>query len=191
LKILARAVSVILAFLGFVMLFAIRPSIKGVKAFLVMLYFACMSHVVFMIIAGSMYIHKKGWVVLRDEQWLSGASKTRTVESWLSHRDNRLCQINKWDHEDQCTPIWHHPNRAKMVTLVDLDNNVSVEGSFVHSERINALVLLAIHGSSVTCMALERAHLPNVPAVKVGMVNMPPYVRLQGEQTSSVHVGRP
>jgi hypothetical protein len=113
------------------------------------------------------------------------------VESWLGHRDSRLCKIDEWGHKHQLTPKWHYPNRAKMVTLVDLDHNVSVEGFFVHSERINALVLLAIHGSGVTCMALERAHLPNVPAVKVGMVNMPPYVRLQGEQTSSVHVGRP
>jgi hypothetical protein len=173
------------------MALTVHPPIRAGTAFLVTLYFACMSHVVFMIIAGSMYIHKMGWVVLRDEQWLLGPSNTSTLQTWLGQRDHRLRRIDVWGFTNQITPRWRYPSRATKVTLVDLEHNVSVESFFLYSDRINALVPLAIHGSGVTCMALERPNISSMPAHKVGMVNMPPYVRLQGTRTCSVHVGSP
>jgi len=188
---LARAVWVVLAFLGFVLLFAVHPTINGAKAFLIMQYFACMFHVVFMIIAGSMYVHKKGWILLQDEKWLVHTPNTPTLQTWLGLRDHRLQHINEWGFRDQITTRWQYPSRATKVTFVDLEHNVSVESFVLYSEAINALIPLAIHGSGVTCMVLERPTMASMPAHKVGMVNMPPYVRLQGTKTCSVHVSSP
>ncbi|KAF8168839.1 hypothetical protein K438DRAFT_1856218 [Mycena galopus ATCC 62051] len=54
------------------------------------------------------------------------------------------------------------------------------------------MVPLAIHGSGVTCMLLERsedvAKDPTFSARKVGMANLPPYILSQTMKTGTIYV---
>ncbi|KAJ7213373.1 hypothetical protein GGX14DRAFT_563697 [Mycena pura] len=56
----------------------------------------------------------------------------------------------------QMVPRWEAPGRRPWFTgkLVDLRSSVCVEATVV--SRPNAVVPLAVHGSGVTCMLLER-----------------------------------
>jgi hypothetical protein len=57
------------------------------------------------------------------------------------------------------------------------------------------MVPLAIHGSGVTCMLLERPEdsekEPNIIAQKVGMCNVPPYIFAQTVKSGTIYVGNP
>ncbi|KAJ7126258.1 hypothetical protein C8R44DRAFT_566033, partial [Mycena epipterygia] len=92
----------------------------------------------------------------------------------------------------QLVPRWEAPGRRPWFTgkLVDLRSKVYAEMIVVG--RPNAMVPLAIHGSGVTCMLLERPEDsekdPTSSANKVGMCNVPPYMLAQTIKAGTVCV---
>jgi len=51
------------------------------------------------------------------------------------------------------------------------------------------MVVLAVHGTGVTCMLLNRPDGAEKVAEKVGMVNLPPYILAQTEKCGSLRIG--
>ena len=95
-------------------------------------------------------------------------------------------------------PEWSAPaGRASFKgKLLDLKTCVYTDATVVAVP--NAIVPLAIHGSGVTCMLLERAEdrdigdkdaPANLIARKVGMCNLPPYIFAQTVKCGTVYVG--
>ena len=88
-------------------------------------------------------------------------------------------------------PKWSAPSQSFRGKLLDLKTCVYTEAIVV--DVPNAIVPLAIHGSGVTCMLLERGEdqdkKSNLIARKVGMCNLPPYIFAQVVKCGTVHVG--
>ncbi|KAF8193862.1 hypothetical protein K438DRAFT_1516462, partial [Mycena galopus ATCC 62051] len=124
------------------------------------------------LLVSTMYLEREGWVFLEDSMWGDN------LEAKLGEQDNNLRTLTHWG-DRQLVPQWEFPGRRPCFTakLVDLCSRVYVEAVVV--SRPNAMVPLAIHGSGVTCMLLERPEdsekEPNIVAKKVGMVNLPTY----------------
>jgi hypothetical protein len=74
-------------------------------------------------------------------------------------------------------------------TLIDLSTGVFVKTLI--STVPNTMVVLAVHGSGVTCMLLDRETHINMDAisVKAGMANVPPRALSQTERVGNIYVG--
>ncbi|KAJ7480348.1 hypothetical protein B0H11DRAFT_1661310, partial [Mycena galericulata] len=90
----------------------------------------------------------------------------------------------------QLVPEWEAPGKRPSFSgkLVDLGNRVYVDVIVV--SRPNAVIPLAIHGSGLTCMLVDRADgrakAPAFFAKKVGMCNIPPYALAQTIRAGTV-----
>ncbi|KAJ7889637.1 hypothetical protein B0H13DRAFT_1626675 [Mycena leptocephala] len=137
------------------------------------------------LLAGTMYLEREGWVFLQD-------SRCGDELAQLGEQDHYLRTLTHWG-DRQLVPKWEKPMRRPYSSgkLVDLRNRVYVETIVV--SRPNALVPLAIHGSGVTCMLLDRAEdsekAPTVTAHKIGMCNVPPYIFAKTVKSGTIYVG--
>ncbi|KIJ45912.1 hypothetical protein M422DRAFT_129897, partial [Sphaerobolus stellatus SS14] len=91
----------------------------------------------------------------------------------------------------QLVPEWEMPKcpngrRIRKGLLVDLERPLVVNVQVL--EIPNQLVALAIHGTGITCVLLNRSDNALELASKVGMVNLPPYILAQTFQSGSVYV---
>ncbi len=59
------------------------------------------------------------------------------------------------------------------------------------SDKPNALIALAIHGSGVTSMLVNRTNNLRSIVGKVGMCNVPPYVLAQTIRSGTLCIGIP
>ncbi|KAJ7736686.1 hypothetical protein B0H16DRAFT_119115 [Mycena metata] len=147
-------------------------------------YCTTMLYRVVELLAGTMYLEREGWVFLEDSKW--GDKLAR-----LGEQDHYLRTLTHWDQ--QLVPKWEKPMERTCLSgkLVDLRNRVYVDTIVV--SHPNALVPLAIHGSGVTCMLLDRAgdseEAPTVTAHKMGMCNVPPYIFAQTVKSATIYVG--
>lgn len=118
-------------------------------------------------------------------------SPVNTVESWLGHRDSHLKKLEIWG-DKQLVPKWSPPSMQKtqIAALIDLEHSVRVDTIVLDPpnryKRANAVVPLAIHGCGATSLLVHRT---GATAHKVGMVNMPPYVLVQGDESATLRVG--
>ncbi|KAF7369879.1 HET domain-containing protein [Mycena sanguinolenta] len=183
-KILAISMAVILASIGTAIL--VTGNINS--AFLVY-YLTTIFYCIFELLIGTMYLVRDGWVFLEDSLWGD------KLEAKLGEQDNNLRKLTHWGAR-QLIPKWEVPGLRPSFTarLVDLRSRVCVETIVV--SRPNAMIPLAIHGSGVTCMLLERAEdskdshkEPNIVAHKVGMCNVPPYIFAQTVKSGTTYVG--
>ena len=80
--------------------------------------------------------------------------------------------------------------RTQNASLVDLEHSVLVNTIVLDppngGQRANAVVPLAVHGCGITSLLVRRV---GTAAHKVGMVNMPPYVLVQGNESATLRVG--
>ncbi|KAF7358993.1 HET domain-containing protein [Mycena sanguinolenta] len=149
-------------------------------------YLTAILYCVFELLVGTMYLQRDGWVVLEHPLW------DEMFEAKLGEQDHNLRKLTHWG-ERQLVPKWELPGRRANVKLVDLHNRVYVDAVVV--SRPNAMVPLAIHGSGVTCMLLDRAEDSNrdstIVARKVGMCNVPPYIFSQTVKSGTTYVANP
>ncbi|KAJ7212537.1 hypothetical protein GGX14DRAFT_564292 [Mycena pura] len=111
------------------------------------------------------------------------------LELKLGEQDSHFRTLKPWGSK-QMIPKWSAPKGSFKGKLPDLKTCVYTEVIVVAVS--NAIVPLAIQGSGVACMLLERAEdqdkelESNLIARKVGMCNLPPYIILK---CGTVHVG--
>ncbi|KAJ7207324.1 hypothetical protein B0H12DRAFT_1195620 [Mycena haematopus] len=161
----------------------------NIKTGIVLYYVTAILYCILELLAGTMYLERQGWVFLDDDLWGD------KLEAKLGEQDNNLRKLTNWG-DRQLVPQWEMPkHRPDRFTgkLVDLRSRVYVDAIVV--SRPNAMIPLAIHGSGVTCMLLERDEgsekEPNIVARKVGMCNVPPYIFAQTVKSGTVYVGNP
>lgn len=139
------------------------------------------------LIGGTLYVQKGGIILLREKK-LQGKSP----EEYLGSRDNELAILEQWGDE-QLAPRWTTgiQSESEEVTLVDLMSRV--QSKFMvrnwEGKEPNALVPVAVHGCGVTCLVLHHHKDPSQPAIKLGIVSMPPYILVLGEKAGSIVVG--
>ncbi|KAF7369881.1 HET domain-containing protein [Mycena sanguinolenta] len=180
-KILAISTAMILALIGTLVL----GSGDIGSAFLIY-YLTTIAYCIFELLIGTMYLVRDGWVFLEDSLWGD------KLEAKLGEQDNNLRKLTHWG-DRQLVPKWEVPGVRPSFTarLVDLRSKVCVQTIVV--SRPNAMIPLAIHGSGVTCMLLDRAEDSkveiNLTAQKVGMCNVPPYIFSQTVKSGTTYVG--
>jgi len=183
-KILAYWVAVVLASVS------TAVTINHFKTGLALYYLTAILYCMVELIVGTMYLERDGWVFLEDSMWGD------KFEVKLGELDNNLRKLTHWG-DRQLVPRWEVPGVQRTSftgKLVDLRSRVWVDTIVV--SRPNAIIPLAIHGSGVTCMLLEReedskdSHKePNIVAQKVGMCNLPPYIFAQTVKSGTIYVG--
>ncbi|KAK0495206.1 hypothetical protein EDD18DRAFT_1106450 [Armillaria luteobubalina] len=107
--------------------------------------------VMFEIAVGTIYLQRDGWIFLEDSTWGHDPQQRLRVQ------DPKLAELIEWG-DRQLIPNWNPPGEKVKEwangTLLDLNNGVMVK-VFV-SGQPNALIALAIHGSGVTSMLVDR-----------------------------------
>ncbi|KAK0204538.1 hypothetical protein DFS33DRAFT_1321002, partial [Desarmillaria ectypa] len=98
-------------------------------------------------------------------------------------QDPKLEELVEWG-DRQLIPNWGPEGQRTNGTLLDLNNGVMVK-VFV-SEKPNALIALAIHGSGVTSMLVNRTENLADIVRKVGMCNVPPYVLAETVRSGTI-----
>lgn len=134
---------------------------------------------------GTLLYVKKG-VYLLTPKTLDGQSPDEYMES----KDRQLTSLELWG-ADQLAPQWKVPNVAsEEASVVDLISRVR---SPFHMRKWegkepNALIPIAVHGCGVTCLVVHHED-SSTAAVKLGIVNMPPYILALGTTVGSLVVG--
>ncbi|KAJ6555239.1 hypothetical protein B0H10DRAFT_2123212 [Mycena sp. CBHHK59/15] len=180
LKILAYWMAAILVIISLILLGS--GKIFGVFLF----YITAIVYSIVELLASTMYLERDGWVFLYDSEW------GNNVAERLAEQDNNLRSMVHWGSR-QMMPEWEAPRQRASFRgkLVDLRSRVYLDTIVVG--RPNAMVPLAIHGSGVTCMLLDRPgdleKGPTFAARKVGMCNLPPYILSQTVTSGTICVG--
>lgn len=124
----------------------------------------------------------EGWVHLDKEIWGEDPSQK------LGKLDCRLQQLKKWgDPSEQPVPKWDVPSDSNPAYMLDLAHCVFTQVDTLR--KPNAMLPLAVHGSGITCMLLDRPDDFNQGSERVGMANLPPYILVQAKRTASVVIG--
>jgi hypothetical protein len=153
---------------------------RNPQGFLVLLYMGTVLYCAIELAVGTMYLVKDGWVLLNTTDW--GPDPRIT----LGKEDNTLRHLTSWGRP-QLAPEWQQMEGSSPGHLVDLKHRILGE-TFVTAQP-NAMVPLAVHGSGITCMLLDRPFDTVGLARKVGMANLPSYVLAQGFKSGSLCVG--
>ncbi|KAF5348889.1 hypothetical protein D9756_009820 [Leucocoprinus leucothites] len=156
-----------------------------------LMYLSCAVLTTSELLVGTIYVKKDGWVVYEDH--LSDPIPL------LATKDFSYRNMTEWGNR-QLIPRWDAPTkhlenpgedvpRPYRITLVDLQTGVYTKAMV--TGRPNNMVILAVHGGGITCMLLQREEkaLEARVSVKVGMVNVPPFVLSQSDYSGTVYVG--
>jgi hypothetical protein len=167
---------------------------SSVPAGLVLLYFTTMAFTIFQLLAGTIFVEKDVWVVIEDQTTMGW-----DAQRWLQSQDPTFDKAVEWGNR-QLIPRWDNPHtgpspsgtslRPYAVTLIDLRTGVFTKA--VVTKRPNSMVALAVHGSGITCILLDRDEKIKAKvttAVKVGMANLPPFVLAQAQKSGTVYIG--
>jgi hypothetical protein len=164
--------------------------VGGFTAAIVIWYLTFTLYAIFELLVGTIFIVRKGWVVLEDSVWGSDPScALKQVDRDLGLR------LTVWG-EQQLAPNWDTtpPDsgmvQTRSVTLFDTEGEVAVKANV--AGRVNDLIILAVHGNGLSCMLLDRpveAARVRFMASKVGMANLPPYALYQTTTSGTVYVG--
>ncbi|KAF5348891.1 hypothetical protein D9756_009822 [Leucocoprinus leucothites] len=161
---------------------------------LVLLYVICVAFTTTQFFAGTIHVKKDGWVVYEDRLF-----PNHDPIPFIRRRDPSYLKMTEWG-DRQLIPRWDvstesHVNgtaeevpRPYRVTLVDLQTGVYTKAMV--TDRPNNMVVLAVHGSGITCMLLKREEKPSGATVsaKVGMANVPPVVLAHAGSSGTVYV---
>ncbi|PBL04046.1 hypothetical protein ARMGADRAFT_911321 [Armillaria gallica] len=180
LKWLSRCFLVLVWLIGFAVI-----SI-GFNVFIVIVWIGSIIFVLIEMVVGTIYLQRDGWILLNDSLWGYGP------QQHLGIQDPNLAELIEWG-DRQLIPNWNPPGEEEKQwangTLLDLNSRVMVK-IFV-SDKPNALIALAIHGSGVTSMLVNRSDNLGSIVSKVGMCNVPPYVLAQTIRSGTLCIGIP
>ncbi|KAK0222257.1 hypothetical protein IW262DRAFT_1482368 [Armillaria fumosa] len=161
--------------------------------FLAVVYISSCVFTILEMVVGTIYLQRDGWIFLYDSIWGSDPQHR------LGMQDPKLAELIEWG-DRQLIPNWSQPDDAEKKratgTLLDLKNRVMIkvvvsDEPDIASNKPNALIALAIHGSGVTFMLANRTDNPNDIVRKVGMCNVPPYILAQTVRSGTVCIGIP
>jgi hypothetical protein len=149
------------------------------------------------IVGGTIYLKKGGVTILKHDRW--GDKAGYTVNRYLGERDSRLEELGDWG-KNQLAPEWTYDfsnwtkeerDGMRKATLVDLNLGIKAECYIREWEEKppNALIPLAVHGCGVTCLILHHHDDRLKAAVKLGIINLPPYILGQGVALPPLEVG--
>ncbi|SJK99740.1 uncharacterized protein ARMOST_03051 [Armillaria ostoyae] len=180
LKWLSRCFLVLVWLIGFAVI-----SI-GFNVFIAIVWIGSIIFVLIEMVVGTIYLQRDGWILLNDSLWGYGP------QQHLGIQDPKLTELIEWG-DRQLIPNWNPPGEEEEQwangTLLDLNSRVMVK-VFV-SDKPNALIALAIHGSGVTSMLVNRSDNLGSIVSKVGMCNVPPYVLAQTIRSGTLCIGIP
>ncbi|KAF9445429.1 hypothetical protein P691DRAFT_734994 [Macrolepiota fuliginosa MF-IS2] len=169
----------------------------SLPAGIVVLWLSATAFVILELLVGTMFVVKDTWIVVEDHT----IAPDHDPFKWLQFRDHTFSNATEWGSR-QLIPEWEkrspsnsnsnspgimgHPHAA---TLIDLRTHVLTR-TFV-TGRPNDMVVLAVHGSGITCMLLDRDEKAKkvTVAAKVGMANFPPFILAQAEPSGTVYIG--
>lgn len=133
------------------------------------------------LVAETTCLRCEDWVHLDVETWGNNPSLK------LGELDCRLREMVEWGDPDQPLPKWHVPSDSHAANMVDLANGIFTRCQALR--KPNAILPLAVHGSGITSMLLDRPEEFNLDSERVGMVNLPPYILSQAKRAASVVIG--
>jgi len=157
------------------------------------IWLASEAYVILELLVGTMFVEKDTWVVMEDHI-IGGYDPYR----WLQSQDPTFDDASEWGPR-QLIPQWDRaqlgpsppgsPPHPYAATLIDLRTGVLTKVAV--TSRPNNMVILAVHGSGITCMLLDRddKKIASTVAVKVGMANLPPFILAQAEESGTVYIG--
>ncbi|THU93617.1 hypothetical protein K435DRAFT_779748 [Dendrothele bispora CBS 962.96] len=197
-KVVSTALLVTSWIIGFILIidalaeiFLASPASKALAGVL-LIYFSSILYVIFRLIVGTWHLERSGWVFLSEGRMNDGKKGDLAwgsrPELVLGQIDDRLGKLAEWG-ERQMAPEWDSPTRVPcmMGHLVDMVAGIKVR--VVVTGRPNSMVVLAVHGSGVTYMLLNRPRGVGRVAEKLGMANLPPFTLAITEKGGSVRVG--
>jgi hypothetical protein len=149
------------------------------------------------LVGGTIYLEKGGFAILNNERW--EGQDDYTVNQYLGERDSRLEELGNWGR-NQLAPEWTYDlstwaeeerDDIRKATLVDLNLGIKAECYIREWEEKppNALIPLAVHGCGVTCLILHHHDDRLKAAVKLGIINLPPYILKEGIALPPLEVG--
>lgn len=132
------------------------------------------------LIVGAMY--------LKDEQIFIDTEREGDPVRLLKTLDARWHgkDVLEWGNE-QMIPRWDEDKGGRIHGAL-IDAQFGVVTRAVVTAKPNTLAVLAIHGSGVTSMLMEKPDAHFSQANKVGMCNLPPYCLYLTEQVGSITV---
>ncbi|KAF7762046.1 hypothetical protein Agabi119p4_8639 [Agaricus bisporus var. burnettii] len=171
-------------FLGIILLVVIGG--PGV----LIVWLASILYVGLQLTVGTIYVEKDKWVVVED--W---KVPKHDAYCFLQARDPTYTRRIEWDYAKWDVGHMMEPRtnsttaNSYPATLIDLSTGVFVKTLI--STRPTAMVVLAAHGSGITCMLLDREPNRNMDtiSVKAGMINIPPRALSQANRVGNVYVG--
>ncbi|KAK0437771.1 uncharacterized protein EV420DRAFT_1278061 [Desarmillaria tabescens] len=147
------------------------------------IWLGSISFAILEMLVGTIYLQRDGWIFLSDKVW------GRAPQQRLGEQDPKLAKLITWGKR-QLIPSWSFSDeKPSNGTLVDLNSRVMVK--VLVTDIPNAMIILAIHGSGVTSMLVDRKEELHEFVRKVGMCNVPPYVLAQTVRSGTICVGIP
>ncbi|THU98227.1 hypothetical protein K435DRAFT_777602 [Dendrothele bispora CBS 962.96] len=170
--------------------FQANPSSNLAQAGGLLMYLSSIVFVIFRLITGTWHLERNGWVFLSEGRMNDGQKGDLAwgsrPELVLGQIDDDLGTLAEWG-ERQMAPKWDSPTGGMKGHLVDLRAGIKVR--VVVTGRPNSMVVLALHGSGVTYMLLNRPRGVGQVAEKLGMANLPPFTLAITKKGGSVRVG--
>ncbi|KIJ29822.1 hypothetical protein M422DRAFT_187900, partial [Sphaerobolus stellatus SS14] len=132
----------------------------------------------FRMLIGTVYIKRRGWAYLEVDH----------LGAYLKQQDPSFEEkLVTWGN-NQLLPQWYNPKATiRRGILVDMKCRVMLPVEVL--DKPNQLLTMAVHGTGITCMLLDRPDDALLVAKKVGMANLPPYILAQTIHSGSVYVG--
>ncbi|KAJ7652419.1 hypothetical protein DFH06DRAFT_1093960 [Mycena polygramma] len=145
-------------------------------------------HVILELLISTMFLERKGWVFLPNDEW---GGDIDTTQQKMGYLDSYFTKLKLWG-KSQLVPEWQNPTKRECIhgRFLDLESGIYVDVSVI--ERPNVIVPLAIHGNGVTCLLLHRSgreHEKVFGAQKVGIANFPPHILAQTTKMGTVCIG--
>ncbi|KAK7455876.1 hypothetical protein VKT23_010913 [Stygiomarasmius scandens] len=163
----------------------------SLNATIAVLYVSSVIFNTYRLIVSTSSIEHDGWVFLSKERMNDGSNGDIAWGSYpeyiLGQFDAGLGELVEWG-EQQMVPKWNVSEpQFKIGYLVDLRSKIKIKVAV--TERPNCMAVLAVHGTGVTYMLLNRQDGADEVAKKVGMVNLPPYTLAYTRKSGSLRVG--
>ncbi|KAF5348905.1 hypothetical protein D9756_009810 [Leucocoprinus leucothites] len=159
---------------------------------IVIIWLVAIAYVILELLVGTIFVKQDMWFVAEDHNVPGG-----NAHRWLERQDPFFNQSAAEWGPRQLIPQWgswdlknnNTPTKPYGVTLIDLRTGVWTKA--IVTSRPNDMVILAVHGSGITCMLLDREEkeVKSTIATKVGMANLPPFALAQSEDSGTVYVG--
>ncbi|KIJ45917.1 hypothetical protein M422DRAFT_46490 [Sphaerobolus stellatus SS14] len=143
--------------------------------------------VIFLLLVSTMHVKREGWAYFEVHNKSEEQFRQELAQQDPFFKEKLLM----WG-DRQLSPQWERPNRDnnglfRKGILVDLKNRLAMSVEVL--EKPDQLVAMAVHGTGITCMLLDREKDHTIIAKKIGMANLPCYILAQTVRSGTIYVG--